>query len=240
MPDASLVGSAIRAIPARWFRPNRAIYWTDLLASAAIGWAAFGAAVAAAGRTRAALLAVGALALYRAVLFIHEITHLARRDVPGFRPAWNAVVGVPLLLPSFLYEGVHTDHHRQHGYGTRADPEYVPFSRRPPSLIAGFAVASLLLPVALAVRFGVLAPLSWVVPPLRRVVVERASALVINHEYVRRAPMDVVDGSVSVSSARDGRFTRADRSPSRSRGRRRGERRRWRPGIGPRRARWRA
>ena len=116
------------------------------------------------GWHRAAALLVAIVALYRAVLFIHEITHRAGRELPAFTLVWNVLVGVPLLIPSFLYQGVHTDHHRQSCYGTEADPEYMPFGRRPPVLIFGAALASLLAPVALAVRFGMLAPLSWAIP----------------------------------------------------------------------------
>lgn len=176
-------------IPAAWFRPDPRVYWADLVGSALVGWTAFVLAVAAGPWMRGVLLIVAAFALYRAVLFIHEITHLAPRDVPAFRFGWNALVGVPLLLPSFLYEGVHSDHHRQRCYGTPADPEYVPFGRRPPAVIASYAVASLALPLMLAVRFGLLAPLSWIVPPLRRVTLARVSALVINPQYVRHAPI---------------------------------------------------
>src|SRR6202023_1817737 len=129
------------------------------------------------GGRPAAFLLIAIFAPYRAVLFIHEITHRAGRDVPAFTLAWNALVGVALLIPSFLYEGVHTDHHRQSCYSTEADPEYVPFGRRPPGLIIGATLASLLAPVALALRFGILAPVSWVVPALRRSVTERCSAL---------------------------------------------------------------
>ena len=184
------IDEAIRAIPIAWFRPSPAIYWMDLIGSAIVGWTAFILAVREAGWHRTAPLAVAVFALYRAVLFIHEITHLARRDLPGFRLAWNALVGVPLLVPSFLYEGVHTDHHRQRSYGTDADPEYVPFGRRPAPLIAGYVVGSLFAPALFAVRFALLAPLSWAIPRLRRLVAERCSALVINHRYVRRAAID--------------------------------------------------
>jgi fatty acid desaturase len=188
--DAS-IAAAIRVIPSAWFTPNPRVYWPDMLASALVGWTAFVFSVLATGLwVRATLLIVAAFALYRAVLFIHELTHLSTRELPGFRAAWNAAVGVPLLLPSFLYEGVHTDHHRQRSYGTIADPEYVPFGRRPPLLIATYALGSLLVPVALAFRFGVIAPLSWIVPPLRRLTIDRFSALVINHAYVRHAPID--------------------------------------------------
>jgi fatty acid desaturase len=187
---AVALGDAIRAIPPAWFRPDPRVYWADLLASAAVGWAALALAVAARGWTRGACLIVAAFALYRAVLFIHELAHLTARGLPGFRLAWNAMVGVPLLLPSFLYEGVHTDHHRQRSYGTPADPEYVPFGRRPPMLMAVYGAGSLAVPILLALRFGVIAPLSWAVPPLRRLSTERFSALVINHGYVRHAGID--------------------------------------------------
>jgi fatty acid desaturase len=181
---------AIRAIPVEWFRASPKVYWCDLVASSGIGWMAFAGAVRNEGVTRALLLALATIALYRAVLFIHEITHRVARDVPMFKIAWNVLVGVPLLIPSFLYEGVHVDHHRQRTYGTEADPEYVPYGRRRPRLIAISLALSLLAPLVFAARFALLAPISWIVPPLRRVLRERASALVINTQYVRRAPID--------------------------------------------------
>jgi fatty acid desaturase len=188
-PPKRAIDEAIRAIPADWFKASPAIYWSDFLVSAIAGWTAFVFAVVGAGWSRAALFVIAAVALYRAVLFIHEITHRVQRDVPAFTFAWNALVGVPLLVPSFLYEGVHTDHHRQRTYGTEADPEYLPFGHRSPVLIAGYVIASLFAPLLFAVRFALLAPLSWVVPPLRRFVKEHCSALVINHLYVRHAPI---------------------------------------------------
>jgi fatty acid desaturase len=183
------IDEAIRTIPAEWFKASPAIYWTDFLVSALAGWSTFALAVLSSGWTRAVLFLVATLALYRAVLFIHEITHRVQRDVPAFTFAWNALVGVPLLVPSFLYEGVHTDHHRQRTYGTHADPEYLPFGHRSPALMAGYVVASLFAPLLFVLRFAVLAPVSWVAPPLRRFVEERCSALVINHLYVRQTPI---------------------------------------------------
>ena len=65
------------------------------------GWAAGASAV------------VAVFALYRALLFIHELTHIHRNALPGFRFAWNLFVGIPMLTPSFMYEGVHTTHHKR-------------------------------------------------------------------------------------------------------------------------------
>lgn len=181
------IDEAIRVIPVEWFEPSPALYWLDLLASAGAGWTAFAFAVRARGWARAGLLVVSICALYRAVLFIHEITHRSPRDLPAFRAAWNLLVGIPLLIPSFLYEGVHLDHHRARSYGTAADPEYVPFGRRTPILMSAFVLGSLIAPFAFAVRFGLLAPIAWAVPSLRRPVAERCSSLVINHAYIRHA-----------------------------------------------------
>src|SRR5665213_416538 len=191
-PPRRAIDEAIRAIPIEWFKASPVTYWADLLSSATIGWGAFVfAARAAGGWSRALLLTVSTLALYRAVLFIHEITHRARRDVPAFTLVWNALVGVPLLVPSFMYEGVHTDHHRQRSYGTGADPEYIPFGRRSPILLVTYVLGSMLAPLAFAVRFALLAPLGWAIPPLGRFITSHGSALVINHHYVRRAPIGV-------------------------------------------------
>lgn len=194
------IDQAIRAIPIEWFKASPAIYWTDMLASAAIGWTALAAGVLSDGWPRLAWLAVAAFALYRAVLFIHEITHRAQRDVPGFTFAWNVLIGVPLLIPSFTYENVHTDHHRQRSYGTNADPEYIPFGHRSPLLLCAFAAGSMVAAAIFVFRFAILAPLGWIIPPIDRFVTARFSALAINHHYVRQAPIDAA-GRVQEAAA---------------------------------------
>jgi hypothetical protein len=105
--------------------PSAAIYWSDLIGSAVLGYGSLALAMSA-NSTPIALLAalVAVLALYRAGSFIHELTHLKPGAVPGFRLAWNVLIGVPLLVPSFLYEGVHNQHHAKTYYGTANDPEY--------------------------------------------------------------------------------------------------------------------
>ncbi|MBX9797177.1 fatty acid desaturase [Sphingomonas sp.] len=167
--------------------PRPAIYWADMLASALVGWGALALAMTA-GPLWLALLAglVSALALYRAESFIHEISHIKHSAVPGFRAAWNVLVGVPLLTPSFMYEGVHNQHHAKTRYGTADDPEYLPLALMKPWTLPVFILAALFAPVALLFRYAVLAPLSLVVPGLRAEVVARFSALSINPVYRRR------------------------------------------------------
>ncbi|WP_405051471.1 fatty acid desaturase family protein [Sphingomonas sp.] len=163
------------------------IYWADLLASAAVGYAGLAGAILLQPVGLAVVAAVVAvLALYRAGSFIHELTHIRHREVPGFRFGWNLIVGIPLLVPSFLYEGVHTLHHAKTRYGTVEDPEYLPLALMKPWTLPLFVVASMLAPVALLFRFAVLTPLSLLSPKLRTIVVERFSGLQINPLFRRR------------------------------------------------------
>ena len=173
--------------------PNGAIYWGDLLASAVLGYAALAVAILAAPLwlTLAAGV-VAVLALYRAGSFIHELTHLKPSAVPGFRTGWNLLLGVPLLVPSFLYEGVHNLHHARTRYGTADDPEYLPLALMKPVTLLVFIGVSAIAPVVLLLRFGVIAPLSLLIPGLRRAVVERYSALSINPAFRRKAPEGAV------------------------------------------------
>ena len=60
--------------------------------------------------------------------------------LPRFRGGWNALVGVPMLTPSFMYEGVHNLHHAKTRYGTSEDPEYLPLALMKPWTLPAFVV----------------------------------------------------------------------------------------------------
>jgi len=165
------------------------IYWLDMLLSAALGYGALAGAILASHWLATVVLGVvSALGFYRALMFIHELTHLHRDALPGFRLAWNLLVGIPLLTPSFMYEGVHTLHHKRTQYGTREDPEYLPLALMKPWTLPAFVLIAALAPLAFLIRFALLVPLGALVPPLRRLVWARASALSINPDFRRKPP----------------------------------------------------
>jgi fatty acid desaturase len=166
-----------------------AIYWADFLTSAVIGYAALAVTVISSSVLIMVVAAIVAmLALYRASSFIHELTHMKSSAVPGFRIAWNMLVGIPMMIPSFLYEGTHNQHHNKTRYGTKDDPEYLPLALMKPYTLALFLLVAMLAPIGFLIRYAVLAPLSLVIPPLRRHVVAAYSTLAINPAYRRRAP----------------------------------------------------
>jgi fatty acid desaturase len=172
------------------FKPNPWIYWTDFLASAGLSWAALALAVLSEPLSLPHIVAtmVGIFAMLRAVLFIHELAHLKRRALPFFEIAYNLFFGIPFLAPSLLYTGSHGDHHRQNLVGTAGDPEYAGIARWNTLHVLFFVVSIVAAPALLVLRFGLLGPISFVVPPLRRLIVGRASALVINNAYDRPSP----------------------------------------------------
>jgi fatty acid desaturase len=186
--DATMLKAAAN-LPRDLNLPNSAIYWADMLGSAVLGYAALFAAMTIQSTWQAVAAGlVAVLALYRAGSFIHELTHIKKGAVKGFRFTWNLVVGAPLLVPSFMYEGVHNQHHAKRYYGTVDDPEYLPLALMHPWTLPVFLVAAALAPVGMLIRFGILAPLSLLFPKLRAVVVGRYSGLQINPKFVRPRP----------------------------------------------------
>jgi fatty acid desaturase len=168
-----------------------AVYWADLIVTAIVAYAAFAGAVLLPGfALKAAAFVISALAFYRGVSFIHEVSHLRPQDVPGFKAGYNALIGVPYLVPSLMYEGVHNQHHAKSRYGTILDPEYAPLAHQTLWHVLGFVAVSALAPVGLLLRFGLLAPLAAIIPPFRKMVVERFSALAINPQFLRDHPTD--------------------------------------------------
>ncbi|MDP1558912.1 MAG: fatty acid desaturase [Nitrosomonas sp.] len=167
--------------------PNPWIYWTDFLFHISLGWAAFITALSTPlfSIWQFAAYVVAVLALYRAAIFVHELAHLKKGTFKTFRLAWNLICGIPLMIPSFTYDGVHNDHHKPDIYGTSKDGEYLPFATKNPMEMVGYVLLSLLLPTLLIVRFLLLTPLSYLIPPLRKVVWERTSSMTIDPNYRR-------------------------------------------------------
>jgi fatty acid desaturase len=187
VPDDMAMLRAVAELTRDLGTPKPYIYWSDFLASAFIGYAGLAVAIMASPLWLQIFGAVvSVLALYRAGGFIHEVTHIKHSALPGFRFGFNAVIGVPLLVPSYMYEGIHNLHHARTRYGTDQDPEYLPLALMKPWTLPVFILVSLLAPIALLFRNAVLAPLSFVIAPLRKIVVERYSGLVINPDFRRR------------------------------------------------------
>jgi fatty acid desaturase len=167
--------------------PKPLVFWSDLLASAAIGWGAFAVALLSRPWTPPMLtaVAVSGFALYRGLCFTHELTHLRKRSVPGFETTWNLLFGVPLLLPSFTYMGVHQSHHSLSTYGTRADPEYLPFASSRKLIVIFALQSSVLIPILLLLRFLVLSPVGLLWPRFHRWLEVHASSFSMNPHYRR-------------------------------------------------------
>lgn len=177
-PDAP----AVRRLLQDLAEPDERAYWLELVLSTG----ALAATLAFAARTRGLpmlLLAAAALGLllHRTASFMHELVHLPASKHRALLVAWNVLWGVPFLLPSWMYRRIHFRHHHPDRFATAADPELQPLTTRGLGALAGGLMTGLLLPFGLALRFLVVGPLSWGVPPLRRLVLAWGSTLTSNH-----------------------------------------------------------
>jgi fatty acid desaturase len=201
-PQGRLSLARARHVIADLFTPKPAVYYTDFLISALIGnvcfaiclaavrdWSTFAAAWPLALRVfaLAAAYVTASLAFYRMSMFIHELVHIRTGKMLGFRTLWNLLCGIPFLMPSFVYY-THLDHHRRRHYGTELDGEYVPFGQESRWSIIKHLLMNFFVPPAVVVRFLIVGPLSWVVSPLRKWILSRASSMVIDYGYERPLP----------------------------------------------------
>jgi fatty acid desaturase len=167
------------------FKPRPGRYWSELAISGGAAWTAILLTIFSSSFWVAAAAGLFAAILwYRIAAMIHELTHQRRAELPGFNVAWNLAIGIPWLLPSVLYEGVHNNHHKKTTYGTRNDPEYLPLAGRPGAILRFLAFSIVIFP-ALLLRFLIGAPLSWLAPPLRRLLIRSASSYSINLGFQR-------------------------------------------------------
>ena len=174
------------------FDPKPWVYWGDFLLFDLLGWTAFVLAVRSPNFStfQILFLIVGTLALYRAVIFVHELTHLKKGTFQVFHGVWNLLCGFPLMVPSMLYMGVHIDHHKQKLYGTKEDHEYFDFALEKPYRIITFLASMLAAPILFLVRFLVATPLSYILQPLRKPLWELASSLAVGAGFKRPLPDD--------------------------------------------------
>lgn len=191
----SLPLADMKKIVADCFAPNPRLYWADLMVTAVVAYGSFLLTELAPTLSLQELFffAVSVFAFYRGILFIHEVSHQERRDLPGFSIVWNLLFGVPMLLPSFMYRGVHLDHHRKSSYGTAEDGEYLPFGASPIWRSLIYLGQAVLLPFLVVFRFGLLGPISYLHPRFRAFVMSNASALAIRMDTSRKYPTGGVD-----------------------------------------------
>jgi len=177
---------AARAIVRDFFHHRAAFYWIDFALSMVVAYTAASIYLSAPWFSLAQLLffPIATFGLFRLGSFIHEVVHMPRGVMPGFRVVWNLLAGVPMLSPSFFY-GNHLDHHRPHRYGTRRDGEYLPLAYGTMKNVALFMGQNIYLPALIFLRFAVLTPLSFLHGGLRQWTLERASSFIMNFSYRR-------------------------------------------------------
>lgn len=189
MSEGKFSASDARPIVGDLFEHNPSIYWVDFLVSITLG---YGCAITyfnpeVSLPLRVVCFIICGFALYRVALQMHEIVHMSGRRMLSFRVAWNILAGIPMLMPSYFYEG-HLDHHTARHYGTGQDGEYLPLGNGPWRNTVFFFLQVFLQPGVVVFRFLILGPISLLHPRLRQWTLEHMSSFVMNIHYRRRIP----------------------------------------------------
>lgn len=171
------------------FARSSGLYWLDLLLTATVAWSCTVVyfTVVPWSLLQVAAMVLAGVAFYRAGTFMHEIIHMKRHEMRGFKVAWSILVGIPLLMPWILYRN-HGEHHSRIHFGTPEDGEYLPLAASPLTEILKYLAVIPLLPLLAVVRFGLAGPLSHFHRPFREWLLERATAYVISPYYHKRLP----------------------------------------------------
>lgn len=199
-PGADLAAEAARERDAAWYQQAREIvgdlyqrspliYWADFLLSIGVAWGLTAVYFTAPTWSAAQILSfLGASILFfRSGTFIHELVHMPPNQMNWFGRIWNLLMGIPLLAPWIMYRN-HVDHHSARYFGTPDDGEYLPLAASPVSEILKYLAQAPLLPLFVVVRFGILAPLSWLHRGFREWVLTATTAAVSNPYYRKRFP----------------------------------------------------
>lgn len=184
----------VRDSPTDYFAVHPVRYWSDFLLSLVIAYtSATVYLVSPLGSwQQLAAFPIAVFWLYRLGSLIHEVCHLGHHEMRVFKVTWNLLVGAMTLTPSPFFTRHHRDHHSARMYGTPEDPEYVANVLEAGNWRSAllYALHIAIFPVLVFLRF-LLAPLTFLSPRLRQVVLERASSMTMNLQYKRKiTPFD--------------------------------------------------
>lgn len=187
-PWIQQVRHAITSSQDDFFKVSPIRYWFDFLLSMTIAYTAAAIYLESPLWSWQQFIAfpIAAFWLYRLGSLVHEVCHLGQHEMRVFKVTWNVLVGVMTFMPSPFFTRHHRDHHTQRMYGTPEDPEYVAnvFQRGNTFSFFLYCLHMLVFPLLVFLRF-LLAPLTFVHPRLREVVLRRASSLTLNRNYQR-------------------------------------------------------
>ena len=178
----------IKCSPIDFFEINPVKYWSDLIFCVLIAYTAATVYLVSPLFSWPQIIAfpVAVFWLYRSNSMVHEVSHLNRSQLKGFKIVWNLLVGVPTMFPSTFFTSHHRDHHSGRYYGTRQDPEYIVnvFTPGNPASTIFYVVHLLCYPVFVFIRF-ILAPISFLNPRWREFTLRRLSSFTLNWNYER-------------------------------------------------------
>ncbi|WP_413206159.1 fatty acid desaturase family protein [Rhodospirillum sp. A1_3_36] len=135
-------------IDRKYFEPNPAIYFRDLLIPMALFFVCFAWAMNSEGWMVLLPWVIAAVSIHRAGMFAHEIVHRpAHRRMRAFNTFWNWTVGAIIMVPTLRFQKPHLTHHATGIFRTKDDPQYLLVRGNPGMMALVLFVVPLVMPL---------------------------------------------------------------------------------------------
>lgn len=113
-------------IDKKYFEPDPAIYFRDMLIPLVVFFAAFAWAVNATWPWVVLPYFIAVVSVHRAGIFAHEIVHRPGHPrMKAFNSFWNWTAGALIMVPTIRFMKPHLTHHANGTFRTKDDPQYL-------------------------------------------------------------------------------------------------------------------
>lgn len=164
---------------------DRRRFLMDLLVTSLLAWSiAVAAYLASPVYASLSLCLIGGCVFYRAATMIHELSHF-QIELKRETSIWNFLIGVPFLIPSFMYVNQHLQHHSVARYTSDEDAEYEQYAGRGVGIVLLRLLKCPFLPLFAPVRFLFLAPIGLLNSRLGRTLRMHFSTLSLRIPFKR-------------------------------------------------------
>jgi fatty acid desaturase len=174
------VVTIFNCLPSDIFEVNAKIYWIDFLSCLLTGWGAFITLgiVPLLSLQFWVLFLISIFAFYRGLGFVHEICHQSnnKKFMRNFIFVWHFSLGIFFFFPTTAYS-CHLDHHNPKYFKSDRDPQYPIVKDNPLAIFLLLVIQPMIYPVLLAIRYLILAPMSFVHQPLRHFLESHFSSI---------------------------------------------------------------
>lgn len=164
---------------------NYKLHWRDFLLKVTLAWICIGFLLNTRDLLYVGVLFIASIFTYHSIAFMHEFVHSKDTDFKVLTPLWHFFVGIPFLVPLFLYRQIHLTHHSKKYYSTTMDAEYLPFGLSRVSIILQL-LFNFVVPFLVVFRFLLMTPATYLNKNIKLLIENKLSFIGFKYSFDRK------------------------------------------------------